>query len=249
MASDRNSTLTIVTRSENKGIRVVVGALILFVWLRWWWTGSLFAAAANAMPPSVNEGQFGSVTGTLLPIVIDLLGFAGSIAITGLSIGWGILWDLISGVLETIGVYSKRRSAANSASNAAVEAATSSAAASAGYDLATSQSPVRGRRPVDLDKVANAILAHDDRLVAADQGFQAVNRRLRLLEEPSPTASEVARLNDRLDGMRSMFDEASKSFDQITERLYALEQSAIKKPSTRKATRQVPAKRSTKAKA
>ncbi len=46
MGSDRDSTHTVVLKSENRGIAVVAGALILCVWLRLWWTGSLFAAVA-----------------------------------------------------------------------------------------------------------------------------------------------------------------------------------------------------------
>lgn len=166
----RSSTHVVVVKSENRGIRVVVGCLALFLWACWWWTGSLAGIVAIFIPVArVKAGEFGSVTGTLLPIFIDLMWFLGSVLITVLSWGKGLIWDVVLGIFETIGMYSKRRAAENAATDAAVDSATISAAEAAG-DAAGEASGYKPRpisrepRSFDLDKVGAVVIDHEAKL-------------------------------------------------------------------------------------
>lgn len=297
MGTERNSTHTVVVRTENRGIRVVIGALVLYMWLRWWWTGSLFASVASAVPSEVQDGQFGSVTGTLLPIAVDLLGFVGSLVISVGGFGWRAIWDLISGILETIGLFSKQEAATQAAVDAATESATVSAASHAGAaawpdfkPVQTYSKPIPKRR-VDLDKVAAALQSQDTELDDLDTLVRKLSERLNRLNEHADavdkvlnvqteineaTRKELAGIPERLEtfdrrlelaasrDLEFMRGEVVKSLNTrylpleskvddlaklLIERIEALEQTTIKKPPTRKATRQAPAKRSTKAKA
>lgn len=247
MGTDRDSTHTVVVRTENRGIRVVVGAAVLYLWLRWWWTGSLFASVASAVPPQVNEGEFGSVTGTLLPIAVDLLGFVGSIVISIGGLGWRVVWDFVSGILETIGLFTKQKAATQAAVDAATESATIPAATHAGSaawperltPVQTYSRPIPQRR-VDLDKVAAALQSQDTELDDLDR---LVNELRKRLDGHANRLTEI-----EATGNSNLLAQAEIN-EAIDERVLALEQSTIKRPPTRKATRQAPAKRSTKAKA
>lgn len=251
MGTDRDSTHTVVVRTENRGIRVVVGAAVLYFWLRWWWTGSLFTSVASAVPPQVNEGEFGSVTGTLLPIAVDLLGFVGSIVISIGGLGWRVVWGFVSGILETIGLFAKQKAATQAAVDAATQSATVSAASHAGAAIwrgskfesiepvQTYSKPIPKRR-VDLDKVAAALQSQDTELDDLDRLVSELHKRI---DGHANRLSEIEATGNSNLLAQTEINEA------IDERVLALEQSTIKRPPTRKATRQAPAKRSTKAKA
>lgn len=229
MGTDRNSTHTVVVKTENRGIRVVVGALVLYMWLRWWWTGSLFASVASAMPADVQDGQFGSVTGTLLPIAVDLLGFVGSLVISVLSLGWRAVWDVFSGVLETFGLWRKQDAATHAAVDAATQSATNSAAKNAGAVIWPGEKAASNyvaKRRVDLDKVAAAIQSQDTELDDLDKLVSDLQERLAKFESTVPAVGLLA-VVDRLAALEKACP-AEGGYRDVVARLTAIEEWAKK---------------------
>ena len=269
-----NSTHTIVVKSENRGIRVVIGGLAVFLLTLWWWTGSLAAVVAFFVPAAarVEAGEFGSVTGELLKIAIDLLWFAGSSVITVLSLGKVALVDIVSGIFETFGYYSARRKAEGKAKQAAIEAAQEAAGINAGVIAttigvsATVEQASEAVLALDPKKVSRVIDEHDNTLAEIDRRLLELEQRnteqMREIVMESLTGPIVT-LERQIDDHESTlkidyekFAAFDKALSSLNERLTAFEAKSTEAtgpsaeaatssntPARRKSTRQVAAKR------
>ena len=265
-----NSTHTIVVKSENRGIRVVIGGLAVFLLTLWWWTGSLAGMVAFFVPVArVEAGEFGSVTGELLKIAIDLLWFAGSSVITVFSLGKVALVDIVSGVFETFGYYSARRKAEVKAKQAAIEAAQEAAGINAGVIATTIgvsaavDQASKAVRALDPNKVSQAIDEHDNTLAEIDRRLLGLEQRdadqLRDLVMQSLNGPIVA-LERQIENhdcvLKIDYDKLAavdKALSSLNERLTACEAkgapatskvaTSSDAPAVRKSTRQSGAKR------
>lgn len=263
MASALDSTHTVVVKSENRGLGVVVGGLAIFLWGLWWWTGSLAGVVAFFVPASVKEGEYGSVTGTVLPIAIDLLWFIGSVIIFAVSKCWAVIYDVLAGVFETVKLYASRSKAEKIATTAAVNAATEAASVAAGatsgavamtaaasgpawVQVAQEASPEplahasAPQRTVSLEKVGAAVLELDTRLASLERDSAA--RAAEILTLSDRAGEQATQLEVHADLLRideAKLNAAGAALSSLNERLLKLE---LPKPKARKVTRQPPAK-------
>jgi hypothetical protein len=120
------------TEPPNRAFRFLIGLAILYAV---WRCRSIIAdfltinilAALNAGPL---EGV-GTVTGTVLPLLIEFVIGLGGVAIFVGSLGWSVVVDLFAGTVQSIAAWRNRITATNAARVAATSAATGSATASA----------------------------------------------------------------------------------------------------------------------
>lgn len=150
-----DTTHTVYVKSENKGLRVLVGAVILFIWARYWWYGSLYEAL---LPHYEQTEQLKSATGTVLQLAVDLLWGIGSVVIGILSMGKWVLTDVFTGIAE----FWRRRSIDRQAEKEATSAAITSATATA-----TSQA---SQRAIDQAKLVAVLESHESRLTSLEKG-------------------------------------------------------------------------------
>lgn len=214
MPSALDSTHTVVVKSENRGLRVVIGLLAVILLTKWCLTGSLLFAFESIMPPEDgSERELRSVTGALLPIAIDILWFIGSVIIFAATNLWAVLWDVTSGIFETFRHYSARRAAVDAAKKAATEAGSDAAETNAGAIASTAALEAAGtqakasqpRRVVDIDKLAEAVIDHDRRLGSLELRIESMQGTL------SDVDSEVLTVRARVETLETALAESTKA--------------------------------------
>ena len=231
MASALDSTHTVVVKTENRGLRVVIGLVAVLLWARWWWTGALLAAVAFAVPhPPESEG-FNSITGTLLPIAVDMLWFVGSVVIFALTKSAAIVWDVIAGVFETFKLYSDRRAAVEAAKQAATKAGTDAGLTNAGAiagteavqaaeveakQAAAAAVATPAPRSIDLNKVAAALIDHEKRLKSAKDEIGVLN------DYDEVRARQVSELQIRVRAYEEQLKRSEESAEKLSDHTSAL---------------------------
>ena len=131
-----DTTHTVKIQRQNRGIGFLIGSVVIFLLIRWTLSGQILSLS-RSLPCNSCDG-FSSVTGAVLPIVIDLVVFTGITAIA-ISRGiWAVVWDLISGVVSTSRELAGTRRAESAAARSAIESAATSAGGNAGGQAAES---------------------------------------------------------------------------------------------------------------
>lgn len=179
-----NTTHTVVVKKQNRGLGFLAGMIAIFLLVRWWLTGDLVNFASACSSAGTGEGDgFSSVTGTVLPLVIEIIVGLGVFLIAVGSSVWSIVWDMISGVMQMGRELHSTRSAESSASDSAMRSATDTAASQAGSTA--------GRQAVLTPK----------------QALRSMNQRLMAVEDelfpPPPPEPTVAELQAELRELRS----------------------------------------------
>lgn len=163
-----NTTHTVRIIQDNRGVKFLLGAVAIFLLVRWWLTGSLlhvFEAVRYVDPETDVANAAGSIADTLVPIGLDMVIAIGGIML-GLGTGiWQIAWDSIRAGLKYLH--------ANQTATAIGMASGVNAATVAATTAATKVEPSR----VDPAKLKAVLTQLDDRVKALES---------KLLTEPNP---------------------------------------------------------------
>lgn len=140
MQTNNGSTTHTITIAEppNRAFRFLIGCAILYaVWrcrerIADFLTFQIFAAF-DATPAAF---EVTTVTGTLLPLLIEFVIGLGGIGVFVFSLGWSVVVDLFAGAVSTISVF-RQRMAATIATNASATRAGAIAAVDAATNAAS----------------------------------------------------------------------------------------------------------------
>lgn len=160
-----DSTHTVLVKTENKGLRILVGLICVIIWARWWWFGSLYEAfipqyAQTHAPGQVNNAA-GNATATLLQLGVDLLWGIGTIVIGVLSMGKAMLTDIVEGLAQFV---RGTRDAPN-----VVKAVKSEATTTATLEAS--------RRAIDGAKLSAVLESHESRITALESPARPAYKR------------------------------------------------------------------------
>lgn len=150
MQTNNGSTTHTITIAEppNRAFRFLIGCAILYaVWrcrerIADFLTFQIFAAF-DATPAAF---EVTTVTGTVLPLLIEFVIGLGGIGVFVFSLGWSVVVDLFAGAVSTISVFRQRMAATAAAKDAATMAAT----------IATNASATRAGAIAAVDAATNA---------------------------------------------------------------------------------------------
>lgn len=127
MELNTGSTTHRITIAEppNRAFRFLIGCAILYaVWrCRDLLTDFLTFRILNAFDASPAAMESTTVTGTVLPLFIELVIGLGGVGIFVFSLGWSVVVDLFAGAVATVAAFRQRMTATEAATNAATTAA------------------------------------------------------------------------------------------------------------------------------
>lgn len=123
-----------ITEPPNRAFRFLMGCAILYaVWrCRDLIAEFLTFRILNAFDASPAAMESTTVTGTVLPLLIELVIGLGGVGIFVFSLGWSVVVDLFAGAVATVAAFRQRMTATNAATAAANQAANVAAMVAAG---------------------------------------------------------------------------------------------------------------------
>lgn len=187
---------TVQNIKDNRGIKFLLGCVLIFLLIKWAWTGSLmhvFEAVRGVGPDDDVASAGNAIVDSLFPIVVDLVMAMGGV---GLSIALGI-WDVVWSLIQTAILYGTPKTTPAVepvAGSASVAVPASQPAASAGAS----------EKKISLSKLIATLESLDSRLSVLESG------------KPAPVASAGGESNQGIDSSPEPADRLALLESQVS---------------------------------
>lgn len=204
--ADSRHRITIET-VDNRGRNFLIGLAVLFLLYRVWVTGSLLHAIGFATGSPENAGGYSSVTGVLLPIIVQIVVVIGAVTAALATGFWAVVWDFGTGVYEMLVSWRAKNLAVASATEAAKQEAMREVSFAPGAaTLQEADIPrTESGEPITLADVADAIQAVNDELQLVKRSYEISTQA---------THNEIIGLRDQFRLIKAQAEERLPLFDQ-----------------------------------